>query len=142
MEDRFLEGPVDPRLAETVTERWQALPEVGGVAWFAGQVRADRTDKGTVTAIEFSAYRPMADEQLQRVIEETMGHEGIAEVFVRHALAIVPVGGVAMLVAVAGAHRREVFAGLTTLVDRIKDRVPIYGKELLDDSGYRWKVNT
>jgi len=140
--DLFVEGPVDPAAGDTTAHRWRSRPAVGGVAWFAGQVRGDRTDAGAVTAIEYSAYRPMADQELQRVIDEATIASGIDDVFVRHALGLVPVGGVAMLVGVAGAHRGEVFATLAWLVDAIKERVPIYGKEFLDGADHRWKVNT
>lgn len=141
-EDLFVDGPVDPAAGAAGAERWRHDAGIGGVAWFHGQVRGDSTSSGTVTAIEYTAYRPLADRELAAVIDEAMKRDGIAGVFLRHSLGLVPVGGTAMVVGVAGGHRGEVFATLPWLVDEIKRRVPIYGKELTDGDSYRWKVNT
>jgi molybdopterin synthase catalytic subunit len=141
-EDLFVDGPVDPATGSTAAERWRDDPAVGGVAWFYGQVRGDTIAAGTVTAIEYTAYRPLADRELAAVIAETLERDGIAGIFLCHSLGIVPVGGTAMVVGIAGGHRGEVFGTLPWIVDEIKRRVPIYGKELTDADSYRWKVNT
>jgi len=141
-EDLFVEGPVDPAAGTAAADRWRGESAVGGVAWFHGQVRGDTTAAGTVTAIEYTAYRPLADRELAAVIAEAMERGGISGVFLRHSLGLVPVGGTAMIVGVAGGHREEVFTALPWIVDEVKRRVPIYGKELTDGDSYRWKVNT
>ncbi len=141
-EDLFVDGPVSPTVAEEVAARWHTLPRIGGTAWFHGQVRGDITGTGTVTAIEYTAYRPTADEELHRVLAEALKTGGAIDIFLRHSLGLVPAGGIAMLVGVAGAHREEVFATLARVINEVKERVPIYGKELTDNDSYRWKVNT
>jgi molybdopterin synthase catalytic subunit len=138
----FVAGPVPPSDGDAIADRWRQQPEIGGTAWFFGQVRGDRTENGTVTAIEYTAYRPLADEELGRIVAEVLDREGLVDLFVRHSLEVVPVGGIAMMIGVAGGHRREVFAALPRIVDEIKQRVPIFGKELTDGCGHRWKVNT
>jgi molybdopterin synthase catalytic subunit len=138
----FVVGQVPPSDADSVAARWRQLPGVGGTAWFFGQVRGDQTENGTVTAIEYTAYRPLADEELRNIMAEVLDREGLVDLFVRHSLEVVPVGGIAMMIGVAGGHRREVFAALPWVVDEIKQRVPIFGKELTDEDGHRWKVNT
>lgn len=141
-EDRFVDGPVSPDAGDETAARWRMIPDVGAAIWFSGHVRADEIDTGVVTAIDYTAYRPLADDELDRIVAEVAAADGVIDVFVRHALGIVPVGGVAMLVGVAAGHRREAFTALARVVDEIKARVPIYGKELTDTDGYRWKVNT
>jgi molybdopterin synthase catalytic subunit len=105
-------------------------------------VRGDPTENGTITAIEYTAYRPLADEEMRKIMVEVLERDGLVDLFIRHSLDAVPVGGIAMMIGVAGKHRREVFTALPWIVDEVKHRVPIFGKELTDGNGHRWKVNS
>jgi hypothetical protein len=98
----FVAGPVPPSDGDAIADRWRQQPEIGGTAWFFGQVRGDRTENGTVTAIEYTAYRPLADEELRTIVAETRERDGLIDLFVRHSLEVVPVGGIAMMIGVAG----------------------------------------
>jgi molybdopterin synthase catalytic subunit len=61
---------------------------------------------------------------------------------VYHSLGEVKVGEICLFVFVSSPHRKEVFEALHHLVERIKKELPVFGKELLEDSSYSWKVNT
>jgi molybdopterin synthase catalytic subunit len=49
------------------------------------------------------------------------------------------VGEVALVIAVASPHRKEAFAACEYAVDRIKEIVPIWKKEIREDGGV-WVV--
>ena len=48
------------------------------------------------------------------------------------------IGETSLLVAVSAAHRREAFEACHYAVDRIKEVVPIWKKEIWEDGGGDW----
>lgn len=139
-----------PATLDPITDAWRAEGTMGAVVSFAGVVRADRTDGGAVTAIEFTSHEEMAEqaiaELVARVIAETAGDEPEysaapqPRVFLRHALGRVPVGGCPIVIAVATGHRRRAFAICEGVLEALKHEVPIWGREIGTD-GAQWKVN-
>jgi len=49
----------------------------------------------------------------------------------------VPIGQISLVVAVASPHRKEAFLACHKTVDRVKEIVPIWKKEVFED-GSRW----
>ena len=47
-----------------------------------------------------------------------------------------------MFVFVSAPRRKVVYEALEFLVEAVKEKVPIFGKELFEDETYSWKVNT
>ena len=113
-----------------------AAPAAGGFAFFAGAVRNE--DRGReVTGLSYSAH-PSAEAELRRVAEE------IAEKFRLHAVAAVhrvgdlAVGDLAVVVAVACAHRAEAFDACRALIDELKATVPIWKHQRFADGESEW----
>ena len=48
-----------------------------------------------------------------------------------------PIGEISLVVAVASPHRKEAFFACHAAVDRLKETVPIWKKEVYED-GSRW----
>ena len=138
---RFEDGALSPELTEEIVAGYGEETGVGAHAVFHGQVRADEIQGKIVTHLDYSAYRPMADEELRRVAEEIAGQYALIRTDVRHSLGQVAVGQICMIVAVASAHRRAALEGVGALVERIKNEVPIFAREILADESHVWKEN-
>jgi molybdopterin synthase catalytic subunit len=137
----FVDGALSPEVTERIVSGYREDHAVGAHAVFHGQVRADEIEGKLVTHLDYTAYRPMADEELQRVTEETVRRYDLIRADVRHSLGEVAAGEICMIVAVASAHRRAALDAVGALVERIKNEVPIFAREILADDSHVWKKN-
>ena len=108
---------------------------------FLGQVRQDTIDGKQVTAVEYSAYEPMAEKEFHRIRESAFGQFDLACMHLSHSLGRVEVGEICMFIFVSAAHRQACFRAIEYLVEEIKAKVPIFGKEILADDSFVWKEN-
>src|SRR5262245_45201598 len=117
--------PVDVRdlLAEVQS------PERGGTCVFLGTVRTD----DNVTAIEYSAYDAMADEEIERILGEARQRWPEARVMLRHRLGVIPAGEASIAIAAAAPHRDEAFTACRFIIEQVKQRLPIWKKEMHAD---------
>jgi molybdopterin synthase catalytic subunit len=58
-----------------------------------------------------------------------------------HSLGIVKKGEISLFVFTSSKHRKAAIESCSYLVERIKKEVPIWGKELFEDTDYQWKTN-
>lgn len=108
----------------------------GGLALFVGVVR-DHNGGKAVTRLEYSAYNPMAEKEMDRIEAEiARAHPG-ARVLFRHRIGSLAIGDVAVVVAAAAPHREEAFAACRAGIEAIKARVPVWKKEFGPD-GSSW----
>jgi molybdopterin synthase catalytic subunit len=113
-------------------ERLEGLPTlsspsgpVGARVEFVGIVR-DQEDGRTIAALEYEAYQPMAEREIERLLSELQPRHPCLSVQVLHRLGVVPVGEAAIIVRIFAAHRREAFELLARFMDRLKEDVPIW----------------
>ncbi len=141
VEPLFSHEPLSPELASQVYRTWQEAPGLGGIVTFIGQVRGDAHDRGTVTGIEFTAYEEMAVRAVRDLAEEVAEEaaDPLFYAFIRHRLGHVPVGGYPVVIVVGTGHRDRAYAASRRLIDGLKERAPIFGREILDAGGHRWK---
>jgi molybdopterin synthase catalytic subunit/sulfur carrier protein ThiS len=122
-----LQGGVDDELLITddPIDAVEAAGGVGGVVVFWGIVR-DREDGQPIAALEYTAYRAMAEHQFRKLIEETKRRWPLRRIRVVHRLGVIKVGEASLLVRVEAAHRGEAFAAAQYLIDELKQKVPIW----------------
>ncbi len=99
--------------------------DVGGVVTFWGVVR-DREDGKPIRALEYTAYREMAEHQFRKLLAETHKKRPLKRIRVIHRLGVIAVGEPSLLVRVEAAHRGEAFAAAQFIIDELKQRVPIW----------------
>jgi len=115
-----------------------ADPAVGAIATFVGVVRGE-TDGRETLHLEYEAYADMAEATLTQIGDEVQEHwPSIREVAIVHRIGRLEIGEVATVIAVSAAHRPEVFDALRYAIDRLKEIVPIWKKEIWAD-GEAWK---
>jgi molybdopterin synthase catalytic subunit len=111
-------------------------PGMGGIVTFTGAVR--RHSRGTtVERLEYSAYDAMAVRELARLCDEIEQEMPGTKLAVEHRVGKLEIGDVAVVIAAAAPHRAEAFAACRAMIDRLKDRVPIWKKEFGED-GAEW----
>lgn len=117
------------------------LPTTGAAAIFTGMVRGvtKRGDPHQTTCLEYEAYVPMAEAKMAQVAEEIRQRwptvEGIAIV---QRIGRLETGTPTVLIACTAAHRDTgVFEAARYGIDRLKEIVPIWKKEIKPD-GEEW----
>lgn len=108
----------------------------GGVNVFVGRVRDHDGGRG-VSGLAYSAH-PSALDLLREVCEEVAAEHGVPAVAAVHRTGPLAVGDLAVVVATASGHRGETFAATRDLIDRLKDRVPIWKHQLFSDGDEEW----
>jgi molybdopterin synthase catalytic subunit len=105
--------------------------KAGAIGLFIGVVRGETLDseKETVEGLSIEAYEEKADQVLKKISEELSEEPGIVNVQIHHLLGEFKVGDDLVYVAVAGAHRTDVFPVLREAVERYKSEVPVFKKE-------------
>ena len=121
------EAPLDPELYTN----YVSTAEDGAVVTFLGVTR-NHNEGRRVEFLEYEAYRPMADEQIQLIIDEMKAQWEIGRVAVAHRTGRVDIGETSMVVAVGAPHRRPAFEAALYFVDRLKEVVPIWKKEVFE----------
>lgn len=115
-----------------------ADPAIGVVAVFVGVVRGD-TNGREVRYLEYEAYPEMAEAMLRQIGEEIQARwKTIQKVAIVHRVGHLEVGEVSVVIALSAAHRPEVFEALRYAIDRLKEIVPIWKKEVWSD-GSEWR---
>jgi len=135
----FIEGTFPERFIEAAVSAAKA--ETGAQAFFVGRVRPDRKGDVTVTYIEFTAQKEIAGITVIEIINESKEKFGIQSAEVWHSLGKVSTGKACFFVVVNGAHRKECFLALEYIVNEVKGRCPIFGKEIMSNGTQVWKEN-
>ncbi len=138
----FVEGAITPEFIANSIAKHQTKTGIGAHDIFLGQVRADVIDGKEVKAIDYSAYESMANQKFHEIREATFEKFDLSCMHIYHSLGRVEAGEICLFVFVSSPHRKVVFEALQYVVEEIKAQVPVFGKEVLDDESYQWKVNT
>ena len=112
-------------------------PNCGGVVTFLGTVR-DLTGEQITVALEYEANAPMAERKLAEIEADVRTRWSVGEVALVHRLGRLDIGEVSVAVAVSAPHRAEAFAACRHAIDRLKELVPIWKKEIGPASSSAW----
>jgi molybdopterin synthase catalytic subunit len=102
----------------------------GGIDVFIGAVR-DSNEGRAVTVLEYEAYASMAEKEMRRIADEIEAEVPGVRVAALHRVGRLAVGDVAVICAASAPHRAEAFHACRLLIDRIKERVPIWKRREL-----------
>jgi molybdopterin synthase catalytic subunit len=100
----------------------------GASVVFEGVVRDHHEGKG-VESITYEAFRPMAEKEIDAIVHAVSAEIPGVAIAVQHRLGLLHVGDVSIAIVCTSPHRAEAFAACRLLIDRIKERVPIWKKE-------------
>jgi len=105
---------------------------VGGEVLFVGKVR-NHTQGKEVIRLDFEAYIPMAIKEMQKIAAQAIEQWPLNKVIIHHRVGQLEIGGIAVIIGVAAAHRKEAFAACEFAIDSLKQSVPIWKKEIFAD---------
>ena len=128
-------------ITETITgeEAREAVegPDAGAVVLFLGTVRSN-TDGRPVRHLEYEAYPPMAEKKMAEIAQEISDKWGLDRVAMVHRVGKLEIGEVSVAVAVASPHRKDGFEACKYAMDRLKQIVPIWKREVWADGEAEW----
>ncbi len=112
-------------------------PTDGAVVTFDGIVR-NNFDGRAVQSLEYEAYAEMAEKKMAQIGQEVRRKFPVGEIAMMHRLGRLDIGESSIVIAVAAPHRHEAFEACAYAMDRIKEEVPIWKKELFADGDDHW----
>ncbi len=104
----------------------------GGVVTFLGVVRAQSQGRA-VSRLEYEAYGEMAERVLRKLCEELAAEFPGVAVAIEHRTGVLAVGDTAVAIAAGAPHRDAAFRACRAAIDRLKERAPIWKKEIGPD---------
>ncbi len=113
-----------------------ADPAAGGTTLFVGSVRDHDSDR-EVTELGYEAH-PEALTRLREVAERVAADPTVIALAAVHRSGDLKVGDLAVVVAVAAAHRGAAFAASRKLIDELKADVPIWKHQRFADGTSEW----
>ncbi|WP_292520533.1 molybdenum cofactor biosynthesis protein MoaE [Methanoculleus sp.] len=108
-------------------------PDMGALVTFLGVVR----DDGGIEEMELEAYEEVAKKEFTTIRDEAFAKYPIAAVEIIHRIGRLRVGENILLIVVGAGHRKEAFDACEYILERIKQSVPIWKKEI-GKEGERW----
>tara|TARA_R110002050_G_scaffold118625_1_gene236084 strand:+ start:9831 stop:10247 length:417 start_codon:yes stop_codon:yes gene_type:complete len=104
----------------------------GGICVFVGAVR-EFTNNEAVISLEFETYKAMALKEMEKIATEAVEKWQLNKVVIRHAVGIKQVEEPVVVVGASSAHRDACFEACRYLIDTLKERVPIWKKEIFSN---------
>lgn len=125
----------DPCLTDAAST--VVTPECGAVVEFSGVIRNHDSGRGGVVGLDYTCH-PNAEKVLAQVVGEVaQAHPG-TRIVCEHRVGSLQVGDVAIVVAVAAAHRKAAFDCCEDVVNQVKARVPIWKQQHYATGGHDW----
>lgn len=137
----FVEGPISSKFIGDSIGKHQSKTTIGAHQIFLGQVRNDLIHDKLVMAIEYSAHVEMANIIFDKIRESAFLKFDLICMHIYHSLGEVKAGEICLFVFVSSKHREPVQKAIEFIVEEIKCKVPIFGKEFLEGDTHVWKVN-
>tara|TARA_R110002072_G_scaffold302060_3_gene483638 strand:- start:207 stop:653 length:447 start_codon:yes stop_codon:yes gene_type:complete len=137
----FVQGAISPKKIANSIAHHQVRTNIGAHDIFLGQVRADIIDGKKVVAIDYSAYEEMAELEFHKIREEAFSKFNLTCMHIYHSIGPVKTGEICLFVFTSSAHRKEAMDACRFIVEEIKAKVPVFGKEVLEDKSFVWKEN-
>jgi molybdopterin synthase catalytic subunit len=125
----------DRPLDEAEVRARVAGPDAGGLVSFIGAVR-DHARGHSIEHLEYEAYAEMAEREMEKIADEAGATWPGTRVAIAHRVGRLEIGDAAVVVAAASAHRAEAFEACRFAIDTLKQRVPIWKREVATDGAY------
>jgi MoaE-MoaD fusion protein len=129
---RLSDSPIDPNdvIREVSDER------AGGIATFIGTTRIHSRGR-TVHYLDYEAYGGMTEKVMAEIGDELKRKYDLCEVAITHRVGRVDIGELSVVIAVSAPHRAAALAACQEAIDTLKERVPLWKKEVYE-GGEEW----
>jgi len=118
----------------TLVESVKRSPDedrAGAIATFTGRVRAkDADDDPPTELLEFERYDGVAEQRMADLRTDLEARDGVHAVRLHHKTGVVEAGEDIVFVVVLAGHRTEAFRTVEDGINRLKEIVPLFKKEV------------
>jgi molybdopterin synthase catalytic subunit/molybdopterin converting factor small subunit len=108
----------------------------GAIASFVGTTRGSSRGR-RVLRLEYEAYPGMAEQVMEEIARELALRHELIRVAIHHRVGRVEVGEPSVVIAVSAPHRQAALAACREAIDTLKQRVPLWKKEVYE-GGEEW----
>jgi len=129
---RLTEEPIDLNavVAEVADER------AGAIVTFSGTTRVESRGR-SVLHLDYEAYPGMTEQVIDEIAGELKSKYDLCEVAITHRIGRVGIGETSVAIAVSAPHRHDALAACHEAIDELKERVPLWKKEVYE-GGEEW----
>lgn len=103
--------------------------QAGAIATFTGTTRIQSRGR-TVTHLDYEAYEGMAERVMAEIAEGLQARYELTAVAIHHRVGRVGIGETSVVIAVSAPHRQDALAACKDAIDDLKERVPLWKKEV------------
>lgn len=122
---RLVSGPLS---LEAAVDEVRA-DAAGAIATFVGTTRSQSRGR-TVVRLDYEAYEEMAEEVMADIAAELKERYDLCDVAIHHRTGRVEIGEESVVIAVSAPHRQDALAACKDAIDTLKERVPLWKKEV------------
>ena len=108
----------------------------GAIATFVGTTRTESRGR-SVLHLDYEAYPGMAEAVMQEISQELKARYDLCAVAITHRVGRVAIGEASVAIAVSAPHRDDALAACRDAIDTLKERVPLWKKEVYE-GGEEW----
>lgn len=141
IKNSLVQGAITPEKIANSIAHHQVKTNIGAHDIFLGQVRTDEIDGKEVKAIDYSAYEEMANKVFDKIREAAFDKFDLTCAHIYHSIGVVKAGEICLFVFTSSKHRAMAFEATRYITEEIKEKVPVFGKEVFEDSSFQWKSN-
>jgi len=103
--------------------------EAGAVATFTGTTRIHSRDR-IVTHLDYEAYEGMAERVMAEIADGLRARYELRAIAIHHRIGRVSIGETSVVIAVSAVHSEDALAACRDAIDELKERVPLWKKEV------------
>jgi len=103
--------------------------DAGAIATFTGTTRVHSRGR-TVTHLDYEAYEGMAERVMAEIAEKLLERYALTAIAIHHRIGRVGIGETSVVIAVSAPHRGDALAACRDAIDELKERVPLWKKEV------------
>jgi molybdopterin synthase catalytic subunit len=108
----------------------------GAIATFTGTTRVESRGR-SVLHLDYEAYEGMAEQVMAEIAGELRGRYDLCAIAIHHRVGRVEIGDESVVIAVSAPHRGDALAACKDAIDTLKERVPLWKKEVYE-GGEEW----
>jgi MoaE-MoaD fusion protein len=110
--------------------------QAGAIATFTGTTRIQSRGR-TVTHLDYEAYEGMAEKTMAEIADGLAARYELCAIAIHHRIGRVGIGDTSVVIAVSAPHRQDALAACKDAIDELKERVPLWKKEVYE-AGEEW----
>ena len=110
--------------------------DAGAIATFTGTTRVQSRGR-TVTHLDYEAYEGMAEQVMEEIADALRARYELTAIAIHHRIGRVSIGETSVVIAVSAPHRHDALAACKDAIDELKERVPLWKKEVYE-GGEEW----